>query len=159
MACSRGLCDPMHCSPPGSSVHGITQARILEWVAFSFPGVSSWPRDQIHVSYIGMWILYHWVTRETRNIYCKKKQRHKKWLICFQIHVVRALPWVQHRSIPKAVAPSSIRIILVKRKHVNYNHWPQNSNPWMHDELTTSKSFGKVFIYRCFSLPLDILIY
>ena len=32
------LCDPMECSPPGSSVHGILQARILEWVAFPFPG-------------------------------------------------------------------------------------------------------------------------
>ena len=30
------LCDPMHCSPPGSSIHGIFQARILEWVAISF---------------------------------------------------------------------------------------------------------------------------
>ena len=30
------LCDPMDCSPPGSSVHGILQARILEWVAISF---------------------------------------------------------------------------------------------------------------------------
>ena len=30
------LCDPMNCSPPGSSVHGILQARILEWVAISF---------------------------------------------------------------------------------------------------------------------------
>ena len=32
------LCDPMDCSPPGSSVHGISQARILEWVAFPPPG-------------------------------------------------------------------------------------------------------------------------
>ena len=32
------LCDPMDCSPPGSSVHGILQTRILEWVAFSSPG-------------------------------------------------------------------------------------------------------------------------
>ena len=31
------LCDPMDCSPPGSSVHGILQARTLEWVAISFP--------------------------------------------------------------------------------------------------------------------------
>ena len=31
-------CDPMNCSPPGSSVHGILQARILEWVAISSPG-------------------------------------------------------------------------------------------------------------------------
>ena len=44
------LCDPMDCSPPGSSVHGILQARILEWGAISFSGWSSWPRDQTHVS-------------------------------------------------------------------------------------------------------------
>ena len=40
------LCDPMDCSPSGSSVHGISQARILEWVAISSFRVSSRPRDQ-----------------------------------------------------------------------------------------------------------------
>ena len=39
------LCDPMDCSPPGSSVHGILQARILEWVAMSSSRGSSQPRD------------------------------------------------------------------------------------------------------------------
>ena len=39
------LCKPMDCSPPGSSVHGILQARILEWVAFPFSRGSSQPRD------------------------------------------------------------------------------------------------------------------
>ena len=38
------LCDPMDCNPPGSSVHGISQARILEWVASSFSRGSSQPR-------------------------------------------------------------------------------------------------------------------
>ena len=38
------LCDPMDCSPPGSSVHGVSQAGILEWVAVLFSGVSSQPR-------------------------------------------------------------------------------------------------------------------
>ena len=42
------LCDPVNCSLPGSTVHGIFQARILEWIAISFCGVSSWPRDQTH---------------------------------------------------------------------------------------------------------------
>ena len=42
----RTLCGPMDCSPPGSSVHGIFQARILEWVATSFSRGSSRPRDQ-----------------------------------------------------------------------------------------------------------------
>ena len=45
------LCDPMDCSPPGSSVHGILQARILEWVVISFSRGSSQPRDQTWVSY------------------------------------------------------------------------------------------------------------
>ena len=58
------LCDfIMDCSLPGSSVHGILQAKILEWVAIpSFKG-SSQPRDQTHVSYVsctGKQILYHW---------------------------------------------------------------------------------------------------
>ena len=55
------LCDPMDCSPSGSSVHGILQARILEWVAIPFSKGSSWPRDRTHisyVSYIGRQILY-----------------------------------------------------------------------------------------------------
>ena len=46
------LCDPMDCSPTGSSVHRIFQARILEWVTISFSRGSSPPRDQPWVSYI-----------------------------------------------------------------------------------------------------------
>ena len=46
------LCDPMDYSLPGSSIYGILQARILEWVVISFCRGSSQPRDQTHVSYI-----------------------------------------------------------------------------------------------------------
>ena len=46
------LCDHMNCSPPGSSVHGIPQARIVEWVAISFSRESSWPRCWISISCI-----------------------------------------------------------------------------------------------------------
>ena len=46
------LCYPMDCSPQGSSVYGISQARILEWVAISSSRGSSWPRDRTHVSCI-----------------------------------------------------------------------------------------------------------
>ena len=56
------LCNPMDYSLPGSSVHGIFQARILEWVAISFSKGSSQPRDPAHVSYIsciGRSVLYH----------------------------------------------------------------------------------------------------
>ena len=44
------LCNPMDCSPPGSSVHGILQAGILEWVAMPSSRGSSQPRDQTHSS-------------------------------------------------------------------------------------------------------------
>ena len=46
------LCDPMNCSPPGSSVHGILQARILEQVAMPSSRGPSRTRDRTHVSYI-----------------------------------------------------------------------------------------------------------
>ena len=55
------LCDPMDCSPLGSSVHGILQARILEWVAMFSSRVSSQPRDKTRiscVSCISRWVLY-----------------------------------------------------------------------------------------------------
>ena len=44
------LVTPMDCSPPGSSVHGISQARILEWVTISFSRGSPQPRDRTHIS-------------------------------------------------------------------------------------------------------------
>ena len=52
------LCDPMACSPPGSSVHGISQARALEWGAISFSRGSSPPRDQTCLSCIGRRVLH-----------------------------------------------------------------------------------------------------
>ena len=46
------LCDPMDRSLPGSALHGILQARVLEWVAVSFSRGSSQPRDRTQLSYI-----------------------------------------------------------------------------------------------------------
>ena len=60
-------CDPTGHRPPGSSVRGIFQARIVEWAAISFPRGSSQPKDQIHsscISCIGGQILYHHTTWE-----------------------------------------------------------------------------------------------
>ena len=59
------LCDPKECS---SSVHGISQARTLEWFAISFSRVSSWPRNWNRVSCIGRWILYLWATQEVPSL-------------------------------------------------------------------------------------------
>ena len=58
------ICNPVDCSWPGSSVHGILQARILEWVAISFSRESSQPRDQTLVSCMAGRCFILWATRE-----------------------------------------------------------------------------------------------
>ena len=66
------LSDPMDCRPPGSSIHGILQARVLEWVAIAYSRGSSWPKDWTHVSCIGRRVLYHCATWEApHNWICK----------------------------------------------------------------------------------------
>ena len=63
------LCDCMDCSPPGSSVHGISQAGILEWVAISSSKVI-WPTQWLDLSLLlGSQILYHWATREAFDMF------------------------------------------------------------------------------------------
>ena len=62
------LCDPMDCRSPGSSVHGILQARILEWVAISFSRGSSQPRDQTQISCLAGGFFTIWATREAQEI-------------------------------------------------------------------------------------------
>ena len=58
------LSDPMNCSPPGSSVCGILQARILQWVAIFFYRGSSQPRNQIRVSRVAGRFFTVWATKE-----------------------------------------------------------------------------------------------
>ena len=59
------LCDPMDCSLSGSSVHGIFQARVLEWIAISFSRVSSWPRNWTQVSPIAgrLFTIWAWAPK------------------------------------------------------------------------------------------------
>ena len=69
------LCDPVGCSPPGSSVHGISQARTLERGAISSSSGPSWFRDRIRffcVLYINRWVLYHCATWEDPPALCCK---------------------------------------------------------------------------------------
>jgi len=61
------LCEPMDCSLPGSSVHGISQARILQWVAIFFSRGSAQPRDQTWVSWIAGRFFTIWATREAQG--------------------------------------------------------------------------------------------
>ena len=68
------LWDLLHYSPPGSSVHGILQARILEWVAIPFSRGSSRPKDQTQVSCIAGRFLTIWATREALPTPPQKKK-------------------------------------------------------------------------------------
>ena len=71
-SCST-LHDPMDCNPPGSSVHGILQARILEWVAMSSSRGSSQPRDWTWTSCIAGEFFTHWVTWEALTAHASIK--------------------------------------------------------------------------------------
>ena len=64
------LCDPVDCSLPGSSVHGILQARVLEWVDISFSKRSSQPRDWTQVSCIAGRFFTTWATGEAPVYMC-----------------------------------------------------------------------------------------
>ena len=78
------LCNSMDCSPPGSSVHGISQARILEWVAISFSRESSWPRHQIQVFHIAGRFFTVWATKEAHNLRIDKVNTEERWRLSFE---------------------------------------------------------------------------
>ena len=108
------LCDPVDCSLPSFSIHGILQARILEWVTISFSRGSSWPRDGIQVSLIGgrrfnLWkgnprkrVLYvcvwliHFGVQEKLTEHCKKKKNcNKKKKLSSEFHMAYILTFIR----------------------------------------------------------------
>ena len=77
----------MDCSPPSSSVQGILQVRILEWVSTPFSRGSLQPRDRTQVSYIsctGRWVLYHCTIWEAQNLYGQLKFILIGVIVCFR---------------------------------------------------------------------------
>ena len=85
------LCNPMECSQPGSSVHGIPQAKILEWVPIPFSRRYSWPRDQTRASHIAGRFFTVWTTKEVpcpfhffKSYYLSIKRlwenKNRKWI-------------------------------------------------------------------------------
>ena len=108
------LCYPTDCSLSGSSIHGILQERILEWVAISFSRGSSWPRDQTQVSSIAgrcstLWVT--WIPYITHSVQFSSVQSHSHvWLF--------ATPWItarqaslsitNSRNLPKPISIESV---------------------------------------------------
>ena len=110
------LCNPMDYSLPGSSGHGILQARILEWVVISSPWGSSQPRDWTLVSCIfcvGRWVLYHWAIWDSQSyrVLCLVAQScltlHNPWtvalpaLLSMRTLQARAIIWSNNSTYPK----------------------------------------------------------
>ena len=86
------FCDPMDYSPSGSTVHGISQARILAGVVISFSRVSSWLGSNLCLLH-PRWILYHWATWEVPCVYIKvykngRKHQNKNIIKGFLLHAL-----------------------------------------------------------------------
>ena len=75
------LCNPVNCSLPGFSIHGIFQAKVLKWVAISFSSGSSQPRDRTQVSHIVGRHFTIWATREVLPNHVLKVYRQNSVLL------------------------------------------------------------------------------
>ena len=101
------LCDPMECSrSPGFSVHGILQARILEWVAIPFPRGSSQPRHGTWVSHTADRFFTFWATREIHSLLekCESKLQWgitllwSEWLLSKNVQTINAGKDMENRE-------------------------------------------------------------
>ena len=79
------LCSHIDCKPSGSSVHRISQARILEWIAISFSRGSSWSRDQIHISCIVGRFFTIWATRKDKQCLGSNNWGSDTWIITWRM--------------------------------------------------------------------------
>ena len=119
----------MNCNLPASSVHGISQARILEWVSIPSSRVSSWRRDRTCISCIGSLILYHWATREAQW----------KAIIGLKNNILETL-----RHTEKAMAPHSSTLA-----------W---KIPWM-EEPSRLKSMGSFKVGQDWATSLSLFTF
>ena len=112
------LCDLLDCRPAGSSLYGILQARILEWVAIPFSRGSSWPRDQTQVFHISGRFFTIWATREAppqfhlfNSVSCSvmsdSLRPHDCNMLCFSVHhQLSELGWTHVHWVGDAIQPS-----------------------------------------------------
>ena len=120
------FCDPMEYSPSGYSVHGILQARILQWVAIFFSRGSSWPRNQTPIP--GRFFTI-WATRELYS-FLKGEMKEKKRMcvcVCVCVYQIRsdqslsrvrlfATPWIaaHQASLSITISRSSLRLTSIE---------------------------------------------
>ena len=107
----------MDCSPPGSSVHGILRARVLEWAAMPSSRGSSWPRDWTRISYvscIGRRVLYHWC--HVGRPGCSPRVKNK----CFLLESL--FIWSFLHSVIQHLLCNTIHTIARSRDSLSFSH-------------------------------------
>ena len=111
------LCNPMDCSPPGSSIHGIFQAKILGWVAISFSRGSFWPRDWTDVSCIssiGRSVLYQ-LSHQGSHLYMALGKNCKVYIYIYKYIYIYTLGILQFSLIlcdDESLQPSNLHALL-----------------------------------------------
>ena len=98
------LFDPVNCSPPGSSIHGVLQTRILEWVATPFSRGSSWPSNQTRDSRITGGFFTVWATRET-------PYPHDIYFITGGLHLLTHFACIFHPPTPCSAAVGVVFVL------------------------------------------------
>ena len=129
---------PTLCDLMDHTVHGILQARILEWVAFPFSRGYSQPRDQTQVSYIAGRFFTSWVTREAHRCERWTIKKTERWKIdAFNLWCCKRLlrvPWTVKPStlghFPRAINPEySLERLILKLKPLTL--WPPDVKSWL----------------------------
>ena len=114
----------MGCSPPGSSVRGISQARIVEWVVIPFSRESSPPRDQTWISWvssIGRWIFYRWAHQGSPSItiYINIYKVHRFSSIRYLLNKVAKVNGSNDNTPPLAQWPEGLKLLSVRQGQSN----------------------------------------
>ena len=132
------LCDHMDCSPPGSSVHGILQARILEWVAIAFSRGFSQPRDRIWVSSMAGIFFTIWSIRWCLLRHPASRTWAAKW-IHSRLEAGKSSPGPGQQQIPKDNKSGTLHEV----------SWP--------DYLTVKPSTNKLHIHSALRVSVFML--
>ena len=157
----------MDCSPPGSSIHGIPQARILEWVVMPFSIGSSQPRDWTQVSHIAGRFFTIWVTGEAQTqarLWINRVQTSPILCLAAQSYLTFGDPmdcsppgssihWIiQARILVWVAVPFSREIFLTQRLNPGLQHCRQILYCQSHQG---SSSFSMKFIFKILSLLIE----
>ena len=136
------LCDPMDCSPPGFSIHGIFQAWVLEWVAIFFSRGSSRPRDWTQVSCIACRCFTIWATNGLVPKSCLKL----------------ATPWIVASQAPLSMGFLQARVLeCIAISFSRGPSWPRNQDgsPALWAESLPTELWGN---YKMFN-KIDMIPY